>query len=642
MYRMNKTTLNIAVIVSGIDEEYQNTILQGIHEFGSKHNINICHFIAYGGILKNHKYDMGEFNIYELANFDLLDGVILLTNTISSPSLAEKIVERVRKSGIPAVSIDNKFDGFYHIGIDNFSAMEGIVEHIVKDHSAKRINYISGPSDNPESILRFKAYKEVLERYGFPIEEERIYNGLFRGEDGREAIRFFLNSSLEFPDAIICANDAMALSAVIELEKIGKNVPEDVMVTGFDSIYAAQNYSPEISSVTRPLKESGFLACKIIFDHINGIKNEQSHVLQTKNIFAESCGCSNLFIDDISKFKKTNYRTLEAYSIYVQMINRMSCELEECLTFEENIVAIKEFVMEIKCEKFFLCMCDNWDDETDINNNSITKTGYTKNVTPVIAFIHGQFIDYPSFESSQMLPELHMFPELLMDTQICNNYYFMPIHFRERCLGYCVICNCQFPMESALYHTWVMNISNSIENIRKIRCLDKMVKKLDQLSIIDPLVQIYNRNGFSKMTNNLYKECISNKQSVMIMFIDMDDLKHINDKFGHEEGDFSLHTIADALKYSTDEIKGQIPARFGGDEFLIFAANIDDEQAEKMSDNINEYLDKINKTSGKPYKIHASIGYYITVPDKTQHIDKLISMADQIMYNNKKLKKNKN
>ncbi len=638
MYRNNKKILNIAVIVSGIDEEYQNTILQGIHEFASMHNINICHFIAYGGILKNQKYDMGEFNIYELANFNLLDGVILLTNTISSPALTEKIVERVRKSGIPAVSIDNEFDGFYHIGIDNFSAMEGIVEHILKDHGAKKINYISGPTDNPESILRLQAYKEVLRQNGFPIEEERIYNGLFRGEDGREAVRFFLNSDLEFPDAIICANDAMALSAVIELEKIGKTVPDDVMVTGFDSIYAAQNYSPEISSIKRPLKKSGFLACKIILDHINGIYNEHSHVLPTQNIFAESCGCSNLFIDEISKFKKTNYRTLEAYSIYVQMINRMSCELEECLTFEESIAAIKEYVMEIKCEKFFICMCTDW--ETDkIKEDEDAAIGYTEKIIPVLAFINGQFVDYPTFKSEQMLPELHMSPELLNEVEKSNNYYFMPIHFRERCFGYCVICNCQFPMESALYHTWVINISNSLENIRKIRCLDKMVEKLDQLSIIDPLVQIYNRNGFNKKTNPLHEKCIKKQVDIMVMFIDMDDLKCINDEFGHEEGDFALQTIADALKYSANEKQGQIPARFGGDEFILFAANSSEAQAKDITEKINKYLDRINEFSGKPYQISASIGYYITPADSSKHIDKLISIADQIMYNNKKKKK---
>jgi len=630
---MKKTITNIAVIVSGIDEEYQKTILQGIHEFGAEHNVNICHFIAYGGILKNHKYDIGEFNIYELANFNLFDGVILLTNTISSPVLTEKIVERVKKSGIPAVSVDNKFDGFYHIGIDNFSAMKGIVEHIVKHHNAKKINYISGPIDNPESILRLEAYKSVLEQNGIALEEERIFNGLFRGEDGREAVHKFLKSNLEFPDAIICANDAMALSAIIELEKIGKNVPEDVMVTGFDSIYAAQNYSPEITSVTRPLKRSGNLACKLIYDHINGIENEQSHILPTEYIFAESCGCSNLFYDDISQFKKTNYRTLEAYNIYVPMINRMSCELEECITFSENIAALKEHVKQIKCEKFFMCMCSNWDDDVNLKESNFSD-GYTEYVTPVLAYINGEFVDYPKFKSAEILPEL------FKESKKSNNYYFMPIHFRDHCLGYCVVCNCSFPMESALYHTWVMNISNSIENIRKILSLDKMVKKLDQLSIIDPLVQIYNRNGFNKKIKPLYDNCIKNNHSVMMMFIDMDDLKLINDKYGHEEGDFSLNTIANALKHSTDESLGQIPARFGGDEFIIFSASTSEEKAEQMTSVIGSYLDNINNTAGKPYQIHVSTGYYITTADSSLTIDKLISHADQIMYNNKKKKKN--
>ena len=60
--------LNIAVIISGIDEEYQSTILSGIHEFAEEKNINIVHFIAFGGVLGNHN-DIGEFNIYNLINF---------------------------------------------------------------------------------------------------------------------------------------------------------------------------------------------------------------------------------------------------------------------------------------------------------------------------------------------------------------------------------------------------------------------------------------------------------------------------------------------------------------------------------------------------------------------------------------------
>ncbi len=633
---MNKKTVNIAVIAEGINEEYQNTILQGIHEYGSLHNMNISHFIAFSGILKNQKYDMGEFNIYNLANFSKFDGLILLINTISSPAVTEKLIERARSSGKPTVCIDNNIKEFYHIGIDNFTAMEKMVKHIVEYHDAKKINYISGPVNNPESQLRLKAYKTVLEQHGIPVEEDRIYHGPnFRGEDGRMAASIFMNSELEFPDAIICANDAMALSAVIELEKNGKKIPDDVLVTGFDDIYAAHNYSPQISSVKRPLKQTGFLACKLIHERINNIENKQSYILPTECIFAESCGCANQEDSDIALFRKTNYRTLEAYDTYVPMVNRMSCILEECLTFEETLSVLKDLIKEISCEKFFLCMCDNWDDSNDNSELAYTSNGHTEVIIPVISYVNGEFVDCPPFKSEEMLPEINA------DNSKSSNYYFMPIHFRERCLGYCVVCNCEFPMISALYHTWVANISNSIENIRKIRRLDKLLSKLDQLSITDPLVQIYNRNGLSKLTQPIFERCKQNGEDVMIMFIDMDDLKLINDIYGHAEGDFALHSIAEAMRFASDEKKEQIPARFGGDEFIIFATNITNEEADRITEKINEHLDKINYTYGKPYDVHVSIGYYITKANHNTDFDKLIGVADQIMYADKKMKKEK-
>ena len=62
--------INIAVIISGIDEEYQSTILSGVHEYAKENNLNIVHFIAFGGVLGSEKNDVGEFNIYNLINYD--------------------------------------------------------------------------------------------------------------------------------------------------------------------------------------------------------------------------------------------------------------------------------------------------------------------------------------------------------------------------------------------------------------------------------------------------------------------------------------------------------------------------------------------------------------------------------------------
>ncbi|MGN0621263.1 MAG: GGDEF domain-containing protein [Porcipelethomonas sp.] len=636
---MNSEKINIAVIVSGIDEEYQNMILQGIQEFAAEKKINVSNFIAFGGILKSKKYDIGEFNIYQLVNYEKFDGVILLTNTISSPEITREICTKVVAAGIPAVSIDNDLCGFYHIGIDNFAAMKEMTEHIVKHHGIRRINYISGPDDNPESILRINAFREVLRENGIEADERRIFHGFFRGQDGRAAINEFINSDLEFPEAIICANDAMALSATIELEKHGKRVPEDVIVTGFDYIYNAKNYAPGITSVKRPLRMSGYMACKTIYESINGKNPDRSIILKTEGIYSESCGCVNPEICDISQFKKSNYRILENYNINIPMINRMSCDLEEALSLKDNIETLKNFIREIKCEKFYLCMCEDWDesfstltDEGNINVEDTLSYGYTENMNVLIAYENGEFKEHQTFTSSEMLPDIYK------PSEKGNIYYFVPIHFREICLGYAVICNSSFPMESAMFHTWTMNISNSLENIRKIIRLDKMVKQLDKLYVIDPLTQIYNRNGFKKKTEDVYQICIQQQKPVLIMFMDMDGLKYINDRFGHNEGDFALKHIAASLRSACTKVN-QVYARFGGDEFIIFQDDGTEADAIKIAEAIQNYLKKCNLESGKPYNVEASIGYYIDVPNDELPLMKLITIADQEMYENKQRRK---
>lgn len=635
-----KNPINIAVIVAGIDEEYQNTILLGIQDFAAGNNVNISYFIAFGGILKNKRHDMGEFNIYNLANFEKFDGAILLTNTISSPAITEELTERINKAGIPAACIDNDLSNFYYIGIDNFKAMEEMVEHIVGYHNAKRINYISGPDDNPESIMRLDAYKSVLEKYGIPIDEKRIYHGYFRGQDARAAINEFLHSDMEFPEAIICANDAMALSAVIELEKYGKKIPDDVLVTGFDNIYAARNYFPAVSSVKRPLRLSGYTAAKKVFQAINGEKPERVEILDTECVFTDSCGCVNKNIEDnITEFRKSCYRSIETYNIGVPVINRMYCEFEECLTIEECIDVLKRFVAEISCEKFVFCLCDDWlrgyDDFDYVQENysgeKYTKIGYTEKVDVILDFEQGRFKEKGSFESSEMLPDLYK------ESDKSNHYFFVPVHFRERCLGYCVIKNSTFPLESGLFQTWIMNVCNAVENIRKIICLDKMVDKLDKLSIIDPLCQIYNRNGFNKNARAVYQACIVEKRDVMVMFIDMDGLKYINDRFGHNDGDFALQQISLAIKNACD--RNEIFARYGGDEFIVFADHHTDEDAKKLIERIYDQIKKFNRFSDKPYAIDASMGYIITNVDEDISLSKVISMADQTMYENKKRRK---
>ncbi len=626
---------NIAVLVSSIDEKYQNLIIKGIRDYAKKINYNVSVFIAFGGMIDSKEYDIGEYNIYNLIDTDKFDGAILLTNTVSSAGIVASIIRKLKEKNIPIVSIDNDFEDMYYIGVDNYKGMELILEHFIKVHKKTRINYISGAYENSESMERYSAYKHVLARYDIPVEEERVYIGSFNSRDGSNAVKKFLDSGLPEPEVIVAANDTMALAAVIELENKGKRVPEDILVSGFDNIYEAKNYSPSITSVKRPLYKSGFIACQKIYNHIENKNPQRVEMLDISPVFLESCGCSKnkLSIEDVKTYKKINSRLIENYEIAIPFLADMNAELTACSDINAFLITLKKYVLDIHCDKFYLCLCDNWMGDIDngsLINNNYLKNGYTEKMYMPIVFENNKFYKTCSFKSKDVLPDLFK-----LENDKSNIYYFSPIHHNDRCFGYLVICGSNFPLSNPLYNSLVMGIGNGLEHIRKMTCLNNLVQELDMLSIFDPLTNIYNRNGFMRFARNILHKGEKHKP-VVLMFIDMDGLKYINDTYGHQEGDIAIVTLANTLKEVCTN--GEVFSRYGGDEFIVLAQNYKKIDAEKLKSKIEKSLLKYNFSSDKEYNVEASIGYFITYFKEDTSIYDLISLADKKMYENKKIK----
>ena len=627
--------IEIAVIVAGIDEEYQHSVIEGVINCAKVNNANISCFSAFGGVISNSKYDVGEYNIYSLINFEKFDGVILLSNTISDPIEKEKIVNRVKKSGLPVSILDcSDYKYFYNISIDNYSVMRTLVSHVILAHGAKIINYISGPVANPEAADRQRAFSEVMKEYSLEVDEERIYHGDFRAADGKKAIEYFFSSALEHPQAIICANDAMALAAIEELNNMGYKVPDDVIVTGFDNTYNAKHHLPALTTVSRPLDEAGYKACEVILKVIKGKKQKGNITLKSSPVFTESCGCKTAEKIDIDEYKITTYKMLNSFKNDISLLNRMTAQLVENETPEENFRTVASLIHEVQCERFAICLCSNWDQvitgkSSDEMPEIYQIQGYTEKMSAPLLMMNGRNHPVTAFDSSDMLP--------MPVSGGGNVSFFMPLHFRERCLGYYVFMNSTFPLKSLLCHALMLSISNSIENICKILHLNSMIDELNKLYTVDQLCNIYNRNGFIRMAGQIYNSCQNAGRKVLISFIDMDGLKYINDNFGHKEGDYALQHLARIIKDCCKS--GRICARFGGDEFIILGANATDEDIPALESTFNIQLESINRIIRKPYKISASIGTIVTDATADVTLFNLITQADEIMYENKKRKR---
>ncbi|MBR4626566.1 MAG: GGDEF domain-containing protein [Ruminococcus sp.] len=628
---INDGCISICVIVAGIDEEYQHNIITGLNQAARDKNVNISYFAAFGGMIKSKRFDIGEYSIYKLIDFSRFDGAVLMTNTISDPQVRQEIIDRVLDSDIPTVIFDcDEYAEFCNISIDNSQAMNDMVEHIITVHGAKTINYISGPLANPEAKARYNSFVDVMRAHGLMADESRIYYGEFRSQDGKNAIDAFVESKLPLPDAFICANDAMALTAASSLEKLGYRIPEDVMVTGFDYTFNARNFCPSLTSVKRPLYDIGYQACTTLMDMISGEDNPGNVRLEASPVFSESCGCVTASDDDFRDYKKQTYAHSERINSHITLLNRLTARLAETENESEQAETLCDFISELECEKFCICLTEDWKDSFNkVDNAENNSDEYSSYITAPLIWENGKMHNIGYFPSNEMFPEEF--------TNGGNVSYFLPLHFGERCLGYYIITNGDFPITSLLCHTLTMNISNSLENIRKLFHLNKAMEELNKLYVIDPLCNVYNRNGFINIVDDMFKECIAKKKSVMLSFIDMDGLKFINDNYGHNEGDFAIQRLASVIQECCG--RRSVCARFGGDEFVIFEAGVTAASGDALQRRFDNRIENMNSIIRKPYTLSASVGSIIVAPDENTTLYGIIQEADDKMYEIKKARK---
>ncbi|MBR6968872.1 MAG: GGDEF domain-containing protein [Ruminococcus sp.] len=634
-------TKKIAVIIEEIGQSYQSAILKGISSAAAEFGFNIAAFTSFSGDMDNPRHDIGEFTIFSLPDFKEFDGAILLTNTLSYRPVVDKIIKNIRAAGIPAVSIDNDIPFFYHIGIDNRSAMRKITEHMITEHGFTRFAYISGPKGNPESAARLNAFLSILDENGISLDSKAVYYGDFRTLSGKNAAEQFLNELSELPQAIICANDVMAASAINKLTAEGYSVPGDIAVTGFDNTYNDHNYQVELTSVDRPLALSGRLACKMLHNHFMDIPQERNVILNMSVRFTESCGCHENALADLSEMKEINYRNysnFETIQNYMSTLNRMSTQLLACNNFDEFIGCLKKTAAEMDPEEFYFCLCENWDYEEAVDSTADLKNidqsvpmTYTEYVTIPVAYANG------SFHECRKIRSRDIFPPIADTDETGKLYYITPLHFGERCLGYMVIRTTRITLQTIMFETFCIDVCNSLENIRKLVCLENAVDRLGKLYAQDTFSGIYNRNGFVKATDDLYTDCMENKRDIMLMFIDLDGLKSINDTYGHSTGDKAICSIADVLRVSCNQ--GEVFCRFGGDEFIIFGADYTEHGAQKLTKRIAENIRRINDSGENPFELSASTGFVIASPKYGEDIFYFVTEADKKMYKEKRKKK---
>jgi LacI family transcriptional regulator len=176
------------------------------------------------------------------------------------------------------------------VAADNLAGMTALVSHLVGHHRYRRLCFVTGPKDAPDARERQATFEEVvLASRGSVIEQ--VIHGDFSEGSGAAAARVLLDRR-SMPEAVVCANDQMAIGVLREFQRAGISVPGDVALTGFDDVYPSRIVNPPLTTVSQPVRELGTRAAQRLLARITDpALPPRAEILPTSAVIRASCGC---------------------------------------------------------------------------------------------------------------------------------------------------------------------------------------------------------------------------------------------------------------------------------------------------------------------------------------------------------------
>ena len=620
----------IGIILFDITGYYQQQLVHTLSKTASKHGYNLLTFSAFTIYGSDTKNAAGEYNILHLIPYEHLDALIVCHDTFNSDEAVDELWKLVtERCQAPIISIRKKVNGCYNILVEDTDATPTFVRHFHDVHHFDRIAFMSGPYNHPDAIFRLEKYKEAMAELGLDCPEEYIFEGDFWKNCAADAANHFMNLTNR-PQAIVCANDYMALSLCKELTLQGHSVPQDVAISGFDDVRDARANVPPLTTCNVSIPDMAKKAMETIDTLLNGKEAPACTFVPTKIIIRNSCGCESSTMKDLSLSRMYEVELME------QLINQNAHNTFVSISLE-NMTSAEDIGDYLRLEDvpgiardFYLCL--------GIHGNGAypqvkkKAPGFAKRSHSIYSLRDLNPIATSSFETKKLLP-----PEAIREEPMA--VFFFPIHYLEYNFGYVAATSNGEEAQDTLFHSWLSLIGNTLENSRIRAKNQALLEKLNMLYHEDFLTKLYNRRGFEQFSEEEFSEAKKHNIKTMTLSIDMDNLKYINDVYGHSHGDLALQTIADAMRQACSGC--EICARIGGDEFAVFGYDYSEDKAKQYTENFLQYLKDFNADSSLPYCVNASFGYTISDPSLSISREQYMKASDDLLYQNKRKRKEK-
>lgn len=631
----------IGVCLSKIQEEDRFHCIKALNKYACQQGYRMVIFNSCSDLyVWDNITKIGESAIFQLINYSILDAMVIFGETLKDHALIQEIVSNCQSFQIPVLSIDLQLENCINFSFDYSNTFEKLCRHVIEEHHVKKVYMMAGPRDNRFSEERIAAFRTVLEENEIPFCDDYIgYGNFWDGPTRDTLIEWFDMRQFEVPEAIICANDSMAIVVSTFLQDRGYRVPEDCIVTGFDGIMQAEYHIPHLTTCTQNYDEMGRKLVETIENFRNGRPYENNYVVDFHLIKSQSCGCEKA---ESTNANEAMQEVLERLRLSKERQNFMF-EVQSAVTSMSSLSELPSIIIDkFVFHTIVFAVNDDIFRAPEFGENHRGKSAFGENVNVLYQrnfWVPGE----PCIIHHKLLaPKLD---ELLRrkDPIVCCS-----VHFMDLILGYCLFQPEIDYDEYEKMHSFMSAIDSSLgifHGQMHIKSINMQLKsansELEKLYVHDHMTGLYNRRGFYRQIRQQLDDSKGRDLSVVLISADLDGLKHINDTFGHTEGDNAITTVGHAL--ITSAIQGEVCSRFGGDEFTVagIISDIDDSYYDSFKQRFRSYLQRYNAISKKPYQVESSIGFCSEPLSDSIDLDQMIRIADDRMYQDKVARKKK-
>ena len=690
------TSRTIALLTTWLDGWYQSQLWFGAVEAARAKGCRLLCLVGYAP--PNGKMSTTPESVFGLAARAQVDGVLLSAGPLSfwdGTSALHAIMKWLQPKPIVSLGFDLQgVDSVYPEG----SGIASIVKHLVREHACRNIAFIGGPVANPDAVRRFEDYRKALEDEGIPLREDLVEVGGFYLEGGMAAMQRLLNRGIEF-DAVICANDTMALGASQVLKAQGLQIPKDILLTGFDDTPEGKLMQPPLTTVSNPTPRIAYRGLEICLDRILlSSRSLHNDIIANELVARKSCGCLSdksrqvhwpeaAFISEVDEL----WHLLLAESASNEFIDWLHTKLvdasDDTLDHCAKLMRAVEDTLERRAPKekqrmVWVQLLQGHEMLSEVRQGRLS--GQIIHQAALVRDLHrieramladpdpGIMMQNLAEGMREWCPEgirVLMIHEDLSPTwstdlskqrfayRVAIRYgQIKPIAESEDILPEQVIPGevwTGVPIEQGnmrfgivLFRNWIRDetfvehlriaISTSFVISWRTRSEDVLRETLRRLSLRDEMTNLYNGRGLAELAKLLQRQAIREQKTLGVITIDFDHLQQLNQRYGQEDGNAAIGALAEALRNCFRN--SDVLARLGEDDFAaVFILQSENDHV-ILLDRLRMQLQERSQLLGKPWILQVSIGWSLWDPKAGGALHTEIEKAHVIMKDEKSQK----